>query len=193
MTDMRPVAFFWDKQEGVMTPMHRHRPIAEKQFEDGKVYILQVVDDKSSRSMRHFHASVRDCWLNLPHGLSERFPDQEFLRKHALCHTGFADERTVVCTSRDQAHQFAALCRTLDRYAVITIKDKIVRIFTARSQAAMDHAEFQKSKTACLDYLASLIGVDPATLAAQNPQHLNGPRVPEPPRDDVPPREEIIP
>jgi hypothetical protein len=188
MTDMRPVAFYWDSQEGVMTPMHRHRGIAEKQFQDGRAYILEVVEPRSDVSHRHYHASIRSAWLNLPSDLAEQFPSETHLRKWALCKAGFADERTIVCTSRQQAHQFAALCRTLDQYSVITVRDKVVRIFTAQSQSyhSMDRKRFQESKQKSLDIIAGLIGVDPATLAAQNPQHFNRPRGPEPPTDDAP-------
>ena len=106
--------------------------------------------------------------MNL-HESDNRFPTMEHLRKAALCHTGWADERTIVGDSEPEAKRLAITIRAYERYAVIAHKGNVVQIWTARSQSprAMSKDEFQKSKQDVLDYVSGLIHVKRSELEKQ--------------------------
>jgi hypothetical protein len=71
------------------------------------------------------------------------------------------------CRSHAEALRVAAFLRPIDEYAVVNVSASTVVMLTARSQSAraMDRKTFEASKTAVLDYIASL--VVPATSAAR--------------------------
>jgi hypothetical protein len=109
---------------------------------------------------------VREAWVNLPERFAAQFPTEEHLRKYALIKAGFCDQRSIVCASKAEARRLGAFIKPLDDYAVVAVEDRLVTVFTAKSQsaAAMSKAAFQASKRAVLDVLAEMIGVDPAAL-----------------------------
>jgi hypothetical protein len=153
-----PALFRWDGQ--VMIPHPRFQPLCTRQFAVGEEYALAPPEFSSTASRRHFFASLHDAWLNLPER-DKRFPTSEHFRKWLLVHTGFADERTIVCDTRRDAKNLALAARDLDGFAVIECRECVVKIWTAKSQSAqaMGHEEFQASKNAVLDEAAKMIGV----------------------------------
>jgi hypothetical protein len=172
-----PAAFIWkeitDAQTGevihAMVPRPHFRKQCDIQFVLDEGYVLDIHDDISTASRGHYFAALKDAWMNIHENDAARFPTAEHLRKYALCHTGWADERTVVCDSEPEAKRLAITIRAFDGYAVIARKDNIVQIWTARSQSArsMTKEEFQKSKTDVLDYITDLIGVKRSELEKQ--------------------------
>ena len=143
--------------------------VARRVYTEGATYLLEPVPERSYRSHAHYFACLNDGWLNLPDHLAPHFPSAEHLRKHLLIRTGYHDVRTITCSDKREARRVAAFVKPLDEYAIITTKNKIVNVFTARSQSGrgMTKSEFQKSKDAVLDALAVMIGVDRQTLADQ--------------------------
>jgi hypothetical protein len=140
---------------------------AEQAFEIGRVYRLEPWMDRSPASQAHYFATINDAFDKLPAHLAERFRSPDALRKYALCSTGFCDQRSIECRSRAEALRLAAFVRPLDQYAVVNVSGPVVVVLTAKSQSAraMDRKTFEASKTAVLDYIASL--VVPATSAAR--------------------------
>lgn len=159
-----PVALMWDGER--FTPLPQFRRICDKQFVVGEIYPMTVEERRSSASHRHFFAAVHDAWMNLPEKYADRFPTDDHLRRWVLIHTGYADERAVVCDTVADAVRLAALARGLDGFAVIVVKKNIVQIFTAKSQSirTMKSDDFKASKKAVLDYLSGMIGVTPGEL-----------------------------
>jgi hypothetical protein len=159
-----PIYFIWDGE--TMQPMARFARIAEAAFERGRAYKMMIADEASSQTRRHFFACVREAWANLPEALALEYPTPEHLRKRALILTGFCDEQIWAVPSPAEATRTAAALRKLDEFAVVVVKDNTVRALIAKSQASgrMGRAEFQKSKTAVLDYLAKLIDTTPEAL-----------------------------
>jgi hypothetical protein len=127
-------------------------------------YRLIVAAERSAQSHRHYMACVAEAWKNLPEHLSEEFATPDQLRRWALIRCGYCDVVKVVGTRKSM--------RRIEGYSVIEVDDEgTMTIRTARSQsyAAMGKKEFQESKTAVLDYLASMLdtSVDALKTAAR--------------------------
>lgn len=157
-----PMIFRWDGE--AMVPL---RPrLADKEYVIGEEYRLGVIEERSGASHRHFFASVEDAWSNLPDDLADRFPTADHLRRHALIRCGYYDASEIVASSKAEALRVASFIRPMDEYALVIVKDCVVRRLTAKSQSmkAMGREEFQKSKTDVLEWCASQIGVKPEQL-----------------------------
>lgn len=160
-----PLPCIWDGEH--FTPA---RPslakLADQHFVVGETYPLEVREDRSGPSHRHFFAAVNEAWENLPEDIAERFPTADHLRKYALIKAGYRDERSIVCASKAEAQRLAAFVKPMDGFAVVVTQENMVIVFTAKSQSvrAMGKVEFQKSKDAVLDVLAAMIGTSTAQL-----------------------------
>lgn len=162
-----PITFAWDGE--VMKPLPRFARECDKRFVVGETYPLEVREERSSATHRHYFAAVHDSWLNLPERLAREYPTSERLRKHALIRTGYCDTSDYVASSEAEARRLAAFLEPIDTYAIVEVRGPVVRRHVAKSQSirTMDKATFQASKTAVLDYLADLVGVTAAELTAQ--------------------------
>jgi len=162
-----PMAFVW--KDGAMVPLHRR--LAEKHFGEGEIVTLEVREDRSAASHRHYFACIAEAHANLPEEIAERLPTPDHLRKFALIRSGYRDERSMPCSSKAEARKLAAFVKPIDEFAIVAVHEATVTIWTAKSQSvrAMGKAEFQKSKDDVLSFVASLIGTDSATLQ----QHTN--------------------
>lgn len=140
---------------------------ADKDFVVGEVYKFVEHHDRSGSSHRHFFAVVNEAWTNLPDNLLETYPTSEHLRKKALVWKGYRDERTIVASSTAEAQRLAAFVKPMDDFAVVTVKDAVVRVWTAKSQStkAMGAKDFQKSKSDVLDFIDDLLGVERGSTA----------------------------
>lgn len=156
-----PLTFTWDGE--AMYPLPRLAKIADERFVIGERYTLDEVHERSSASHRQYFAAIRESWLNLPEHIADRFATPEHLRKWCLVKCGYHDERSIVCSSKAEAQRLAAFIRPMDDFAVVAVSEAVVSAYTAKSQSyrAMGKKEFQASKQAVLDYLDSLLGVDP--------------------------------
>lgn len=161
MNDAAPPAlpFRWDG-EGFFPVARNWALIADKYFVVGEVYRLEVREERSAASHNHYFASVVEAHQNLPEKLAQRFPTPDHLRRFALIKAGFREERSVVCASPAEAQKVAGFIKPMDDYAVVMVRDSVVIVYTAKSQSvrAMGKDEFQKSKDAVLEVLATIIG-----------------------------------
>ncbi len=162
MTAARIQRFRWDGE--AMIPLYPG--VAARQYEKGEVYPLEVREDRSANSHRHYFAAVNEGWQNLPEIETERFPSPDHLRRWLLIKAGYYDERTIVVGSKAEAQRVAAFVKPMDAYAVVVAKEATVVVFTAKSQSmkAMGKADFQRSKDAVLELLAEMIGVERKAL-----------------------------
>lgn len=135
-------------------------------FEDGRLYRLVEVQDRSQSSHNHYFASVSEAWANLPEDMVKRFPSSEHLRKWCLIRAGFSHSRSIACDSPEEARKVAAFVQPFDEFAVVSVGGTVVTVFTAMSQSYKDmgKVEFAKSKDAVLELIASMIGTDRQTL-----------------------------
>lgn len=139
---------------------------ADQQFVVGETYRLEFREERSYQSHRHFFAAIHDAWQNLPEQWAQMFVSPDHLRRYALIRTGYADQELMACDSAADAERFRAYIASRDDFAIVTVHDAVVSVLTAKSQSvkAMNKAEFQESKQAVLDYVASLIGTSADTL-----------------------------
>lgn len=149
-----------------MVPLPQFRKKADDLFVVGQVYRMEEIQDRSAATHRHYFACINEAWNNLPEDLVAEYPTPEHLRKKALVVCGYADERSIICSSKAEAQRVAGFIKPMDQYAVVIVRQNVVKVFTAQSQNthAMNAADFRKSKEAVLDKLSTLIGTDVATL-----------------------------
>jgi hypothetical protein len=154
-----PITFHWDGE--CMTPVGRFAAVADKVYVVGENYTLEVVQQRSAATHRHFFACINEAWANLPELHAGRWHSPDHLRKWALVQAGFRNETTYIAHSKAEAMRFAAFARSIDGYAVVQTDGNLVAIYTAKSQSekAMTRKEFQASKEAVLDVLSKLLGV----------------------------------
>jgi len=150
-----------------MEPVGRFAKTADREFVIGQVYRMAEIEERSAKTHAHYFACLHDAWLNLPEDDQERWPTEDHLRKFALIKCGYADERSIVCSSKAEAQRVAAFIRPIDGFALVAVSECVVRVFTAQSQSmrSMGRDAFQKSKQAVLDYVAGLIGTNAEALA----------------------------
>lgn len=161
------IACHWDGRAFV--PLRQSAGQCTERFGAGEIVLLDVQEERSALSHRHYFAAIREAWANLPELYDGRWPSPEHLRKWALIQSGYSDERSIVCASKAEARRMAAFIQPCDEYSIVLALGSVVRVFTARSQSlrAMGKAEFQASKDHVLETISKLIG----TTAGELEQH----------------------
>lgn len=167
---MNPCVFTWDGDH--MVPLARFKKLCDRQFVVHEHYTLETVQQRSAQSHNHFFACIHSAWENLPEIHGNRWLTPDALRAWALIQAGYCDETTFICHSKAEAIRLAGYLRSLDGQCEVVVDGRLVARRVAKSQSvrAMPGKEFQASKQAVLDVIAKLIGVEPATLAAQSPR-----------------------
>lgn len=168
MTDRAPPMLFRYEGEGAWIPHGRiWAERADKYFVIGETYRIEWREERSMDSHRHFFAAINEGWKNLPDQWAELLPSPDHLRRYALIKTGFCDSRSYPCPSKADAERLAAFLKPFDEFALIVPKDRVITVFTAKSQSvkSMDRREFTASKAAVLEYVAGLIGTTSADLS----------------------------
>lgn len=135
----------------------------------GELYQMVPHEDRSQATHNHFFASIGNAWQNLPDAMLDEYPTAEHLRKKMLVKCGYADERSIVCASKAEAQRVAAFVKPIDEYAIVVVREAVVRVYTAQSQntRAMGKKAFQESKQAVLDAIDALLEVDRGESARQ--------------------------
>ena len=153
----RPIIFDWTGT--AMVPRRPFMRDADARFVIGEGYMLEPVELRSAASHRHYFAVVNDAWASLPNELLVRFPSPDHLRKWALIKAGFCDMRHITCASKAEALRVGEFVRPCDSYALVTVKDAVVTIYTAHSQSnrSMDKKTFAASKEAVLRVVGDLL------------------------------------
>ena len=159
-----PILCEWDGDGFAPRPAFKQR--CNEALTVHEIYRLEIVEERSRRSHSHYFACVHDAWLNLPEDQAERFSTEEHLRKWALIRSGYRDERSIVAASKAEAIRIAAFIRPMDDHAVVVVRDKVIIVWTAKSQSyrAMRKKAFGESKEAVLNILAQLVGTTPKDL-----------------------------
>lgn len=167
--DARPVFMKWEGD--CFVPNGRHwADLCDAQFVVGENYLIEEHHERSGKSHRHYFACIFHAWANLPESLTDSpcAISPEHLRKYALIKTGFCDTQTFPCNTAAEAQRWGKWIRPMDDFAIVTVKGTVVVRHVAKSQSvkAMGKRPFEESKKKVLAYLADLIGVDIASLAA---------------------------
>lgn len=148
-----------------VTPAWERR--ADANYVIGERYLVEAQEQRSAASHNHFFACVQAAWHSLPPCIVERFRSPDHLRRYALIKSGYCDQREFACRSVAEANRLAAFIEPMDSYAVVSVSNAVVTVFTAKSQSlrAMGNKEFQKSKDAVLNVIAEMIGTTVDMLA----------------------------
>lgn len=147
-------------------PLSRHAKQCDAEFAIGERYFLEPHAPRSQASHSHYFAALSEAYKNLPEDQADRWPTVDALRKYALIMSSYRDERTIVADSKAAAQRLASFIKPMDEHAVITVRECVVRVWTAKSQSmkAMGKVDFQASKDAVLAFVSNLIGVSPGEL-----------------------------
>lgn len=150
-----------------MRPIGRWTSIADRQWVAGERYLVEIRQDRSTASHKHMHAWLREAWANLPEHLADLYPSPNHLRRRALIEAGWYDERAIDCGTNAAALRVAAYLRGVDDFTLVIVRGGVVLVRTAKSQShrAMDRDAFQRSKTACMEVVAGMIGVSVEQLS----------------------------
>jgi hypothetical protein len=150
-------------------PLPSFRKRADGAFVVGQVYHMEPVEERTARAHRHYFALLNEAWQSMPEDFAERFPTPESLRKFALIKAGFADSRQLVAASRAEALRLAAFIRPMDEYALVSVSEAVVTVWTAQSQSmrAMGKERFKASKDGVLAAIEELLDLEPGTLGKQ--------------------------
>jgi hypothetical protein len=156
-----PIMVTWDAEAEVFHPLPHFIKRCNATFVDTMRYKMEITEERSTASHSHFFAALNEAWANLPESQADRFPTSEHLRKWALIRAGYSDQRQIVCASKAEALRMRAFIAPIDEYAIVTVNEAVVTVFTAKSQSykAMGRREFNDSKSKVLDIVAELIGV----------------------------------
>lgn len=171
MTDIPPIKFQWDG-EALVPSSGFWRREADHYLVVGQTYRMVEEQERSPASHRHEFAFVKEAWNSLPEHLEADYPSPEHLRKTALIRTGFCTMVQHPCATKAEADRLrATLGAYVDKYAIVQIDEErpnVVTVLTAESQShhAMDRKRFQASKTAIMEFIGDMLGVDPAALAS---------------------------
>ena len=158
----------WYRWNGAaMVPMRPDAASAQF-FCDGR-YLLEAHQERSLARHKAYFAAINAAWHSLSEEAMERYPSPEHLRKSALIHTGWRDDRYIDCGSAEHARRMATFVKPFDSFAVITTEGRILRVWTAQSQSfrAMGRTDFNRSMDDVLGWVSALIGVPRATLEAE--------------------------
>lgn len=132
-------------------------------------YCGEPYKQRSQQSHAHEFAWLHDAWLNLPEYLADLYPSPDHLRKRALIEAGWYDETITDVGSKAGALRVASMLRRKDDFALVIVRGQYVIERTAKSQSrrAMNRDQWQKSKTAIMEVVASLLGVSSSAIGQE--------------------------
>lgn len=161
-----PPPIFCQYDGDSFVPLARSQRVCDKEYCIGEVYQLAPVEDRSTSTHNHEFAWLKDAWLNLPEQYAELYPSPEHLRKRALIQAGYYDEEIVDAGTNAAALRVASAFRHREEFSLVIVRGPLVVIRSAKSQSrrAMKKKEFQDSKSAIMDVISEMIGVERKTL-----------------------------
>lgn len=154
---MEPILAQWDG--AAFIPARRHVKALDAQLVVGENYVLDVAMMRNMAQHRAYFANLKTVWQTLPEGLAESMPTIEAMRKRALILTGYAHETMRVFDTHEDAVKAASFVAALDEFAIVEVKDNVLRAWRAKSQSVADMGaeEFKASCAAVETFLARLI------------------------------------
>lgn len=178
MTDAPPLWFVYDSEGRFMPASGHTKSVADKHYVGGTTYRLAPYHGRSMASHAHQFAALHDAWANLPPDMMLLYPSAEHLRKWCLIKSGWCNSQTFVMSDHGQAKKLARELKSHDEFSVVSIKDAIVIMTTAKSQSkkAMGGDDFNRSKSDCLAVVAELLGTTVKELEANTGKSGDGTR-----------------
>lgn len=161
-----PVLVRWNGEIEAFVPLPHFVKRCNATLVDTEIYRMVVQEERSDISHRHEFAWLKTAWLQLPEDIADLYPSPEHLRKRALIQGGFYTEEIIDAGSAAAALRVAAYVRGHDEFALVIVRGSIVIVRHAMSQSyrSMDRKKFRESKTAIIEIVSAMIGVQPAEL-----------------------------
>jgi hypothetical protein len=146
------------------------RRMANDHLVVGQRYRMVEEAERSGASHNHEFAWLKEAWNSFPDALLDQYPNTEILRRHGLIAKGYCTMVQHTCKSGPEAERLATIIRPYDTYAIVRQRGSVVTVYRAVSQSkrAMGPRQFQESKTALMEFVGDLLGVDPETLGRQS-------------------------
>jgi hypothetical protein len=181
---IRPIAYIWREVEIVdlatgestqcraMVPKPRYAKLASEQHLLGEEYILEDASPTTLPGHSANHAQLNEYFKNLPEKYEARWPKYDHFRRWLLIQEGWFTESEIDCADEKMARQTAALVRSFDGYARISVHDSKVIVRRARSQkvkgprvaGGMTKDEWKESWKDILELAAQFVGVSPSQM-----------------------------
>lgn len=160
----------WDAERGVFVPAPKYLRQLARAYEDGQKMWISRVTSRSDKQHKKFFAEFNEMarlrYLSMPNFITERFRDEDHLRKFALVSMGHIKSMTHnVFSSEEEAAKVVALCKVGNPYAVVRIEGCVVTIYVAKSmvmsgaEEVMDRKEFTRAAHDVLTFLDTLLGI----------------------------------
>ena len=162
-----PLIYRGEGQFEAASPYHRKR--VETLYGKGEMLEVEVVEDRSPASHRHYFARIAELWQNLPEWLANDFTNPTHLRKFALIKAGYCSKRIFHCRNTREAVETADYISDLDPYVICEIVGSrtspaaVLTVWRAESQnmRAMKRHRFQASKTEVLEVIERMVASRP--------------------------------
>jgi hypothetical protein len=157
-----PIQYVWES--GAWHPLNYYKRQAEREFGEGEIRRLEVVEQRSQASHNNYFARLHDVWNNLPTPYQNRWPTPDDMRKWILTHTRFCTREEFTCASHGEAARW--MRNLTNKFHRVEIEGRTVIGYTAHSQSrkAMSKRAFQESRDAVDQACAQILGVDVETL-----------------------------
>lgn len=155
---MIPLIYMGNGEFRASSPYHVRR--CEQAYGQGELITVEVQDDRSMASHRHYFAQIADLWETLPETLAGDFPSSEHLRKFALIKAGYCKQTKLVLPTHEEALEAAAMVSELDSYALCEVTGRVLTVWVAKSQsrkAMKTAALFEKSKADVLEVIRKML------------------------------------
>ncbi len=151
-------------------PLKRSEKLCNEQFVVGERYIADIGSQTSAAKRGFFFATLKEIYSSLPDDIADRWISFEHFRKTLTIECGYATQMDFTAASKVEAVRIAAFVRSLEPYAIVSVKDAVVTKWTARSTSAreMDGRTFNALVDAVLAKAADMIGVDRKALDDMN-------------------------
>lgn len=144
--------------DGAFVPLNPKK--AAKTYNDGDIIYFRSDMARHWPGHQAFMALMNEAWHSLTDEQQEEFKDVDTLRRRLLIAAGFRDLKSIVFENAEDAKTYAvAISQFIDNHTFISIKDKVIVLMKAHSQAMnkMDEVMFRNSCDGVKVELAKLL------------------------------------
>lgn len=152
----RPIVFV--RVDNHMVPLPRFQRLFDEMYAINEEYPLLPMEERTQASHNHFFAALHEGYLNLAEEFAQEFDSETHLRHWCLCKAGYCTKDKWVMNTAEDARKLRDALKSKDRSTIISVKDNIATVYTPMSQSrpAMKKQEFEDSKLAVLELVASM-------------------------------------
>jgi hypothetical protein len=160
----RPILFV--RVDNHMVPLPRFQRLFDEQFSINEEYPLITMEERTQASHNHYFAALHEGYLNLAEEYAQEFDSEEHLRHWCLCKSGYCTKQQWVMNSAEDARKLRDALKRENQSTIVAVAGNVATVYTPFSQSmpAMKKQEFEDSKRAVLDLVASMARTTTAQL-----------------------------